>query len=192
MDIGTMNLQYYMLSAQQQYYMPIGRDYTLAFNALFDYGKSYSSNPYPIIKDIYAGGIGTVRGYSPNTLGPIDPVSGTYLGGSKRVVGNAQFYFPFPGSQKDRSLRWYAFADAGQVYGNNGYGIDQGIDLSQLRYSVGVGLSWESPMGPLQLARSMLPQLILLRTSSFKSVQASSIDKSKIARQFACLFSGTI
>ena len=152
LDLGTMNLQYYMLSAQQQYYMPIGRDYTLAFNALFDYGKSYSSNPYPIIKDIYAGGIGTVRGYSPNTLGPIDPVSGTYLGGSKRVVGNAQFYFPFPGSQKDRTLRWYAFADAGQVYGNNGYGIDQGIDLSQLRYSVGVGLSWESPMGPLQLS----------------------------------------
>jgi len=151
-DFGNLDLKYYLLSAQQQYYVPIGRDYTLALNALFDYGKSYSSYPYPIIKDVYAGGIGTVRGFSPNTLGPVDPVTGTYLGGSKRVVGNVQFYLPFPGTQKDRTLRWYAFADGGQVYGTDGYGNDQSINLSQLRYSVGIGLSWQSPMGPLQLS----------------------------------------
>jgi outer membrane protein insertion porin family len=151
-DLGNVDLKYYMLSAQQQYYIPMFRDYTLAFNAMLDYGKSYGSNPYPIIKDVYAGGIGTVRGFSPNTLGPVDPVTGTYLGGSKRVVGNIQFYLPFPGSQKDRTLRWYVFADGGQVYGTDGYGNDQNINLSQLRYSVGFGLSWQSPMGPLQLS----------------------------------------
>ncbi len=151
-DIGTANLQYYLLSAQQQYYMPIGRDFTLAVNGLLDYGKSYGTNPYPIIKDVYAGGIGTVRGYSTNSLGPTDPVTGTYLGGSKRVVGNVQFYLPFPGTQKDRTLRWYLFADGGQVFGTDGYGNDQAINFSQLRYSAGVGLSWTSPMGPLQLS----------------------------------------
>ena len=141
-----------MISAQQQLYVPILRDYTLAFNALLDYGKSYGPNPYPIIKDVYAGGIGTVRGYSTNSLGPTDAVTGTYLGGSKRVVGNVQFYLPFPGTQQDRSLRWYLFADGGQVYGTDGLGNDQQINLSQLRYSAGVGLSWTSPMGPLQLS----------------------------------------
>ena len=151
-DIGTGNLQYYLVSAQQQLYLPVTRDYTLAFNALVDYGKSYSNNPYPVIKDVYAGGIGTVRGYSTNSLGPTDAVTGTYLGGSKRVVGNVQFYLPFPGTQQDRSLRWYLFADGGQVYGTDGYGNDQQINLSQLRYSAGVGLSWTSPMGPLQLS----------------------------------------
>ncbi len=151
-DVGTANLQYYLLSAQQQYYLPITRDYTLALNGMIDYGKSYGPNPYPIIKDVYAGGIGTVRGYSTNSLGPVDPVTGTYLGGSKRVVGNVQFYLPFPGTQQDRSLRWYLFADGGQVYGNDGYGNDQAINLSQLRYSAGIGLSWTSPMGPLQLS----------------------------------------
>jgi outer membrane protein insertion porin family len=101
-----MSLKYYLMSAQQQLYVPIGRDYTVAFNAMLDYGQSYSDLPYPIIKNIYAGGIGTVRGYSTNSLGPKDLITGAYLGGSKRVVGNVQFYLPFPGTQQDRTLRW--------------------------------------------------------------------------------------
>ena len=151
-DLGTVNLKYYMLGAQQQLFVPIGRDYTLAFNALFDYGKSYSDLQYPIFKNIYAGGIGTVRGFSQNSLGPRDLITGTYLGGSKRVVGNVQFYLPMPGTQNDRTLRWFTFVDGGQVFGTDGYGNDTAIDLSKMRYSAGVGLSWVSPLGPLQLS----------------------------------------
>ncbi|MEY3629005.1 MAG: hypothetical protein RLY91_771 [Pseudomonadota bacterium] len=151
-DLGTGSLEYYLLSAQQQLFLPLSRDYTIAFNAMFDYGKSYSDKPYPIIKNVYAGGIGTVRGYSQSSLGPIDPLTGTYLGGSKRVVGNVQLYLPFPGTQQDRSLRWYVFGDGGQVFGTDGYGNDTSINWSQLRYSAGIGLSWISPIGPLQLS----------------------------------------
>lgn len=152
-DVGTGSLDYYMFGAQHQTYLPLGRDYTLAFNGLFDFGNSYKTNlPYPIIKNVYAGGIGTVRGYSQNSLGPTDPLTNTYLGGSKRVVGNVQFYLPFPGSQQDRSLRWFAFADGGQVFGTDGFGNDTAIDFGQMRYSAGIGLSWISPLGPLQLS----------------------------------------
>jgi outer membrane protein insertion porin family len=49
-------------------------------------------------------------------------------------------------------LRWYIFGDGGQVYGTDGFGNDTAIDLSQLRYSAGIGLSWISPIGPLQLS----------------------------------------
>jgi len=140
------------LSAQQQLFLPLSRDYTIAFNAMFDYGKSYSDLPYPIIKNVYAGGIGTVRGYSQSSLGPKDPLTGTYLGGSKRVIGNVQLYLPFPGTQQDRSLRWYVFGDGGQVFGTDGFGNDTSINLSQLRYAAGIGLSWISPIGPLQLS----------------------------------------
>jgi len=150
--VGTVNLKYYLLSAQQQYFMQIGRDYTLAFNGLLDYGNSYSDLPYPVIKDVFAGGIGTVRGYTPNSLGPKDPLTGTFLGGSKRVVGNMQFYWPFPGASKEKTLRLFAFTDGGQVYGNNGGLGDTSINLGDLRYSAGFGLSWLSPMGPLQLS----------------------------------------
>ncbi len=150
--VGTMSLKYYMLSAQHQHYIPIGRDYTLAFNALFDYGDVYSSdNPFPVIKDVFAGGIGTVRGYEGNSLGPKDPRTGTYLGGSRRVVGNVQFFFPLPGSGRDKTLRLFVFGDAGQVYGTGAGNSSDTIDFGNLRYSTGFGMSWLSPMGPLQL-----------------------------------------
>jgi outer membrane protein insertion porin family len=67
-------------------------------------------------------------------------------------VGNVQFYLPFPGTQQDRSLRWFAFADGGQVFGTDGFGNDTAIDFGQMRYSAGIGLSWVSPLGPLQLS----------------------------------------
>ncbi len=153
LDVGTGSLDYYLFGAQHQTYLPIGRDFTLALNGMFDFGNSYKTDlPYPIIKNVYAGGIGTVRGYSQNSLGPVEPLTGTYLGGSKRVVGNVQFFLPFPGTQQDRSLRWFAFADGGQVFGADGFGNDTAIDFGQMRYSAGIGLSWISPLGPLQLS----------------------------------------
>jgi outer membrane protein insertion porin family len=153
LDVGTGSLDYYMFGAQHQTYFPIGRDFTLALNGMFDFGNTYKTDlPYPIIKNVFAGGIGTVRGYSQNSLGPRDILTDTYLGGSKRIVGNVQFYLPFPGTQQDRSLRWFAFADGGQVFGTDGYGNDTAIDFGQIRYSAGIGLSWVSPLGPLQLS----------------------------------------
>ena len=150
--VGTVSLKYYMLSAQHQHFVPIGRNYTLAFNALFDYGDVYGDDlPYPVIKNVYAGGIGTVRGYEGNSLGPRDPRTGTFLGGSRRVVGNVQFYFPVPGSGRDKTLRLFVFGDAGQVYGTGAGNTSDTIDFGDLRYSTGVGLAWVSPIGPLQL-----------------------------------------
>ncbi|MFC3338986.1 outer membrane protein assembly factor BamA [Paracandidimonas soli] len=157
-DISTMDLKYYMFSAQQQYYMPMGRSFTLAFNAMADWGKTYGSKNFPIIKNLYAGGIGSVRGYDGASLGPRDPNSGDYLGGSRRLVGNVQLYLPFPGASRDRTLRWFLFADAGQVSTEDKqYCYDGGTqyhveDPCGWRYSAGIGLSWQSPLGPLQLS----------------------------------------
>jgi outer membrane protein insertion porin family len=157
-DVSTLDLEYYLLTAQQQYYLPLSRNYTLAFNAMADYGKSYSSNPYPVIKNVYAGGIGTVRGYEGSSLGPRDTLTGDYIGGSRRVIGNVQLYLPFPGASKDRTLRWFLFGDAGQVSGGNGAGCTTGRpgrsveDPCGFRFSAGVGLSWQSPLGPLQIS----------------------------------------
>ncbi|NLY65681.1 MAG: outer membrane protein assembly factor BamA [Alcaligenaceae bacterium] len=159
--LGVGDLKYYMLSAQQQYYLPLGKNYTLAFNLGADYGRSLDSNkPFPVIKNLYAGGIGSVRGYEGSSLGPRDLDSGDYLGGSSRIVANMQLYLPFPGTQNDRSLRWFLFADAGKVSvsgknscsaGNDRYGglVEKPCGW---RYSAGVGLSWQSPLGPLQIS----------------------------------------
>jgi len=57
-----------------------------------------------------------VRGYETASLGIRDPVTGDSTGGASRLILNAELQFPFPGSQADRSLRWFVFTDAGNVY----------------------------------------------------------------------------
>ncbi|KAK66609.1 outer membrane protein assembly complex, YaeT protein [Bordetella bronchiseptica MBORD675] len=157
-DFSTMDLKYYLLTAQQQYYLPLGRSYTLALNGMIDYGRSYGGLDYPVIKNVYAGGIGTVRGYEGASLGPRDRLTGDYIGGSRRMVANAQLYLPFPGASKDRTLRWFVFTDAGQVAAGSGMSCTAGKPSSEVedpcgwRFSAGIGLSWQSPLGPLQLS----------------------------------------
>jgi len=156
-DFSTMDLRYYMLSAQQQYYLPLNRAYTLAFNGQIDWGHSYGGEPFPVIKNVYAGGIGSVRGYEGASLGPRDTLTGDYLGGARRIVGNIQLYMPFPGASRDRTLRWFLFTDAGQVSNGNGMTCSSSSnhpveDPCGWRYSAGLGLSWQSPMGPFQLS----------------------------------------
>jgi outer membrane protein insertion porin family len=71
----------------------------------------------------------------------------TATGGTKKLTLNAEALFPMPGGGKDRTLRLYAFADASGLYGD-----DESIQLGDMRSSVGVGISWISPVGPLRLS----------------------------------------
>jgi len=69
------------------------------------------------------------------------------LGGTKKMNLNFEFQAPFPGAGNDRTLRMYGFVDMGNVFG-----ADESVTFDQFRSSVGVGISWISPMGPLRLA----------------------------------------
>ncbi|TFV99514.1 outer membrane protein assembly factor BamA [Oxalobacteraceae bacterium OM1] len=139
-------LKYYRAIYQHQYFYPLSRTFTLALNGEVDYGHGLSGKPYPIFKNFYAGGIGSVRGYESSSLGPRasnnDP-----LGGSSRFIGNIELQFPFPGSGVDRSLRLFTFLDGGQVFAEG-----EKIRAQEFRYSAGAGLSWISPVGPIKLS----------------------------------------
>ena len=87
-----------------------------------------------------------MRAFDQGSLGPID-VTGAYIGGNRRMNLNAEFYVPFPGAGNDRTLRLFAYTDAGNVWGEN-----ESVELSSLRASVGIGLSWVSPVGPLKFS----------------------------------------
>lgn len=140
------SLRYYRLVYQNQYFRPIASWITLALNGEFDYGRGLGGKPFPVFKNWYAGGIGSVRGYLTSTLGPTD-VNGDPLGGASRVIMNGELHFPFPGSTADAGLQWFAFVDGGNVFADR-----QRIEFSQLRYSAGLGISWISPVGPLKLS----------------------------------------
>ena len=139
-------LRYYRAIYQNQYYKPIASWITLALNGELDYGRGLDGKPFPVFKNFYAGGIGSVRGYETSTLGPLD-VNGDPLGGASRLILNAELHFPFPGQAKDAGLQWFTFFDGGNVFADRAR-----IEFSELRYSAGVGISWISPVGPLKIS----------------------------------------
>ena len=87
-----------------------------------------------------------MRGFDQNSLGPVD-VTGSYVGGNRRLNLNGELYLPVPGTGNDRTLRLFTYIDAGNVWGEN-----ERITADSLRASAGLGLTWVSPVGPLKLS----------------------------------------
>jgi outer membrane protein insertion porin family len=143
----TGDVNYIKATAQYQQYIPLNKQFTLAFNGEMNWGKGLQGKPFPVFKNSYSGGLGSVRGFEASSLGPLDDVTKTAIGGAKKITLNAEFITPFPGAGNDKSLRLYAFLDAGNVYA-----ATDPIVLSEMRASTGVGISWISPIGPLRLA----------------------------------------
>ena len=142
--------RYVRTNYQIQQYTPLTKKYTLALNADLGWGQGLSNRPYPLFKNYFVGGLGSVRGFQQSTLGPSDSTNSLYLGGPKKIVLNAELMAPFPGAGNDRTLRLFAFTDVGRAFGEN-----EKINLNELRSSIGVGLSWISPMGPLRFSYAL-------------------------------------
>jgi len=146
-------------SYQYQQFIPLSKQYTLALNADLGAAKAYGDKAFPIFKNFYAGGLGSVRGFEQNSLGPRDQpllgqTEGAALGGTRKAIFNAELSTPFPGAGNDRTLRLYGFFDAGNVFGSRSAGLtdEQWKASKKIRASVGLGISWISPLGPLRIA----------------------------------------
>jgi outer membrane protein insertion porin family len=151
---GAGTARYYRTTYQEQYFWPVTSSITLALNGEVNYGAGIAGDPYPVFKNFYAGGIGSVRGYTAGSLNVSGAGAFTNgyrlpVGGSARLIANAELQMPFPGTGADRSLRWFTFFDAGQVWNPHD---GENIKLSDVRFSTGIGLSWISPVGPLKLS----------------------------------------
>ncbi|MCZ4305385.1 outer membrane protein assembly factor BamA [Zoogloeaceae bacterium G21618-S1] len=148
--IPPAELRYVKASYQHQYWLPIGQDSAFMVNGEVGWAVGYGGKPLPFFKNFYAGGIGSIRGFKQSSLGPrILNTDGDLdaVGGNRRLIANAEYYFPLPGTGRDRSFRLSAFFDAGNVWGQ-----DEKLEFSELRYSAGLGFSWSSPIGPLKLS----------------------------------------
>ena len=144
---ATGDARYIRTNYQIQQYTPLSKKFTLALNADLGWGQGVNGRPYPLFKNYFVGGLGSVRGFQQSTLGPSDSSNSIFLGGAKKVVMNAEVLAPFPGAGNDRTLRLFAFTDAGKAFGEH-----EKVSLKELRSSFGVGLSWISPMGPLRFS----------------------------------------
>ncbi len=131
---------------QYQEYWALPARLSLGVNAEVGIGKGLGGRPFPIFKNFYGGGLGSVRVFEQGSLGVVDP-TGAFIGGARKFNLNTELYFPVPGTGNDKSLRIFAFADVGNVWHESEH-----IDAASLRASAGLGLSWISPVGPLKLS----------------------------------------
>ena len=144
-ELGTPlgDLEYFKLYYQYQRYFPLTRFTSFMVNGEVGYGDGYNGLPLPFFKNFYAGGVNSVRGFKSYTIGPKDS-NGDPTGGPRKLLGNAELLFPFPGLQNDRSVRVSAFVDSAVV--------GESIEFDQLRVSTGLALLWVSPIGPLKIS----------------------------------------
>jgi outer membrane protein insertion porin family len=151
-DLSYMKGQY-----RAEFFQPLNsvENWVLGAGGRIGYADSLGGNSFPFFKNYYAGGLKTVRGYKNNSLGPRDSNDDPF-GGNVLAVGSMELIFPTPFISDQSGWRTLAFLDAGNVYSTDclsgSANCSEGIDLGDIRYSVGVGLSWLTPVGPLSVA----------------------------------------
>ena len=101
------------------------------------------------VLDRYSLGGDSFRGFNTSGIGPRDRSTNDALGGLTRAVGTAELVFPL-GLPEELGINGALFTDIGTVFGT-----DESSDLiqdeSEPRITVGAGISWKSPMGPMRM-----------------------------------------
>jgi len=120
-------------------YLPLPLSVVFSAKGRIGYIQDHEGVEIPIFNRYVLGGINSLRGF--RYVGPRDGGTSDVIGGNTMMVYNFELIFPFI---KDSGMKIAAFYDAGNSWNN-------GIDFGDLCQSVGLGLRWYSPIGPLRL-----------------------------------------
>lgn len=147
-EVAAGDLEYYRLRYRHERYFPVTKSLTMLLRGELGYAGGYGdTSTLPFFENFFAGGPRSVRGFRANSLGPRDATTNRPIGGSVKVAGGADLYFPVPFVRDSKQFRVGAFVDVGNVYAD----LDA-FDASELRYSTGLSAVWLSPIGPLALS----------------------------------------
>ncbi|RAZ82165.1 outer membrane protein assembly factor BamA [Mesorhizobium hawassense] len=115
------------------------------------YLAAYGSNDLRVF-DYFQSNDRMIRGFEYGGIGPVaSGTSGDHLGGTTYFNASAEAQFPLPAIPESFGLRGAVFADAATLYGNTLTGVDSSSTGMKLRASVGLGLMWASPFGPIRI-----------------------------------------
>jgi outer membrane protein insertion porin family len=144
-----------------RYYQALNSDLTGMVRAQGGYITGWGGQQVPLMNSFF-GGPSMVRGFAPNGFGPRDLTPGTTMdnvGGSMYWATTAELQSSIPGVPNEYGLKASAFVDSGSVFHYGGPtafpGSAQSLQVANanaLRSSVGVGLTWASPFGPLSVS----------------------------------------
>lgn len=141
------NVEYYKINLENEFYWPINDTFTFSVGSDIGYGEGYGdTDGLPFFENFFGGGPRSVRGYDDNTLGPKDQF-GNPIGGAVKLTGSVELLFPPPLLKDVAETRFSAFVDFGNVYRD----LDT-FDAGSLRYSAGIGATWQAPVGPISLS----------------------------------------
>ncbi len=137
-----------------------GGNWVFALGGQLGYGiglaeRNSGNKDLPLFERYFLGGINSIRGFAERSIGPrqpsnckvpeggTDPVchSTDVVGGDKAMVLNTELLFPI---MEQYGLRGVAFFDMGSSFSDS-------FSFNELRRSVGAGVRWMSPFGPLRV-----------------------------------------
>lgn len=134
---------FYKWTGTLSYYHPIWKSIVGHARGGIGYVTEGTGGRLPIYEKFFLGGIDSIRGFKSGRVSPIDPVTGERIGGEDMAFVQLETIFPLI---KDMGLNGVTFFDMGNVWGT-----EQGYSLSDMRKSIGLGIRWLSPMGPLRV-----------------------------------------
>ncbi|PMP68739.1 MAG: outer membrane protein assembly factor BamA [Thermodesulfobacterium geofontis] len=134
--------QFFKLEGEHRVYFPV-------FSLTGDIGLGYGyiteggAKKVPVYERFFLGGLRSVRGFKYGDISPKDPKTGEKIGGTRMFYLQTELIFPLV---KNVNLNGVIFFDMGNVWD-----LKTGFQTSDIRQSVGVGLRWLSPFGPLRI-----------------------------------------
>ncbi len=142
--IPGSDLEYFKISYKHQKFFPLAKDFTFRLLGEVAYGDGYGdTDELPFFEHYFAGGVRSIRGFDDNTIGPRDSRNDPF-GGSTKIVGKAELFFPVPFVEEVKSVRLGAFIDVGT--------ISDGFEVNNFKYSFGLSGEWLSPFGALAVS----------------------------------------
>ena len=166
-SVPGSDLLFYKLRYIGQQYVPLFGAFTGHLRTELGYGHKYgTTSSLPFYEHFFSGGFGSVRGFKTNTLGPrstaspFDPFDreGDPFGGNLLVEASAEIIFPVPFAADSRSFRPVLFFDAGNVFNTKCPDVSitcSDFDPDELRYSVGLAVTWITGLGPMSFALAL-------------------------------------
>jgi len=161
-SVPGSDLEFYKVVYNGQMYFPLFGNWTMRARTELGYGDGYAdTEALPFYEHFFSGGFGSVRGFKQSTLGPRttpainDPFQdpeGDPFGGNLLMEASLELIFPLPFVEDSRQFRPVMFFDAGNVFNTQCPDVSVncfGFDLGEIRYSVGIGITWLTGLGPM-------------------------------------------
>ncbi len=135
-------------SYEVTYYHPIIEKLVFAIHGAVNYGNGFNGQELPLFERFFMGGASSLRGFTIQQVGPKDSL-GNVVGGDQSLLLNVELQYPIT-----NEFRLFSFYDRGNVYGS---GFDTSstaevLDLTKMRHSIGAGVRFLSPFGPIGVA----------------------------------------